>query len=370
MINRKRSLGFAAAAIAAAGAVTAICFGDALGLVRSAAQPADTISAAPFGATSRPVEVLQGASAWLTPLPGGLKALRGKVVIVNFWTYSCINSLRALPYLRAWNARYASKGLAVIGVHAPEFGFEKDPAKVRLATAQLRVAYPNLQDNDYAVWRDFANQGWPGIYFIDAHGKIRGYRLGEGGYGEGERLIRKLLSEAGQNLAGVPVAPIEGKGIEAAADWADMGSPEAYLGYDKAVDFASRGGIRKDAMHAYASAAALSLNQWDLAGSWKVGGEYAALQSGPGTVRFRFHARDAHLVLGGAPDGQPIRFRVTLDGRAPGASHGVDTDAAGWGDVKEDRLYQLIRQPGAIADRTVTIEFSRPGARAYVFTFG
>ena len=368
---KKRSLGFAAAAIVAAGATTAICFGDALGLVRASARPPESIADAPYGATSRPVEVLQGASApWLTAVPGGPRALRGKVVIVNFWTYSCINSLRALPYLRAWSQRYGSKGLEVVGVHAPEFGFEKDPAKVRLATTQLKLGYPNLQDNDYAVWREFANQGWPGIYFIDANGRMRGYRLGEGSYAEGEQLIRKLLAEAGKDLSGVPVAPIEGKGIEAPADWADLGSPEAYLGYDKAVAFASPGGLRRDMGHAYASAADLSLNQWDLAGSWKVGGEYTMLQSGSGTIRFRFHARDAHLVLGGAPDGQPVRFRVTLDGKVPGASHGVDTDAAGWGEVKEDRLYQLVRQPGAIGDRTVTIEFSRPGVRAYVFTFG
>ncbi|MEP9360077.1 redoxin domain-containing protein [Sphingomonas sp. KR3-1] len=366
----RRSLGFAAAAIAAAGATTAICFGDALGLTRPSAQPADAIADAPFGATSRPVEVLQRGSPWLTPVREGPKALRGKVVVVNFWTYSCINSLRALPYLRAWNTRYGARGLAVIGVHAPEFGFEKDPAKVRLAVAQLKITYPNLQDNDYAVWRDFANQGWPGIYFIDAKGKIRGYRLGEGGYGEAERLIRSLLAEAGQNLSGVPVAPIDGTGIEAPADWADLGSPEAYLGYAKGVDFASPGGLRRDMAHAYTPAPGLSLNQWDLVGSWQVGGEYAMLVGDTGTIRFRFRARDAHLVLGGAPDGQPVRFRVTIDGRAPGASHGVDVDAGGWGEVKEDRLYQLVRQTGAITDRTIAIEFSRPGARAYVFTFG
>lgn len=366
----KRSLGFAAAAIVAAGVTTAICFGDALGLVRAPAQGAEVIASAPFDATARPVEILQGAAPWLTPVPGGAKALRGKVVVVNFWTYSCINSLRALPYLRAWSERYGGRGLEVVGVHAPEFGFEKDPARVRLATAQLRVAWPNLQDNDYAVWRDFANQGWPGIYFIDAQGKVRGYRLGEGGYGAGEQLIRKLLSEAGHDVADVPVAPVPSTGIEAQADWADLRSPEAYIGYDKAENFVSPGGVRGDLARSYASAASLSLNQWDLAGRWNVGGEYAALEGGPGTIRFRFHARDAHLVLGGAKDGQPVRFRVTLDGKAPGASHGGDIDAEGWGTVKEDRLYQLVRQPGAITDRTVTIEFARPGVRAYVFTFG
>ncbi|UIJ46541.1 redoxin domain-containing protein [Sphingomonas cannabina] len=369
-MTQRRSLGFAAAAFVAAVATTAICFGDALGLVRSSAKDTDAVISAPFGATSRPLEVLQDASPWLTAVPNGPGSLRGKVVVVNFWTYSCINSLRALPYLRAWSEHYGDKGLEVVGVHAPEFGFEKDPAKVRLATSQLQVRYPNLQDNDYAAWRDFANQGWPGFYFIDARGLVRGYRLGEGNYDQAEQLIRKLLAEAGHDLSGIPLAPIEGKGIEAAADWGDLRSPEAYVGYEKAVDFASPGGIREDAPFSYASAADLSLNQWDLAGSWNVGREFATLEGDAGTIRFRFHARDAHLVLGGAPDGRPIRFRVTIDGSAPGESHGVDVDAAGWGEVKEDRLYQLVRQPGEIANRTVTVEFSRPGVRAYVFTFG
>lgn len=369
MIQR-RSLGFAAAAIAAAAATTAICFGDALGLPRPATKPPRVVAPAPFGTTPRPIEALQRARPWLTPVRNGPRALRGKVVLVNFWTYSCINSLRALPWLRAWDARYGDKGLAVIGVHAPEFGFEKDPAKVRLAARQLGVRYPNLQDNDYALWRDFANRGWPGFYFIDAHGVVRGYRVGEGSYGEAEQLIRKLLAEAGHDLSDVPLAAVEGRGVEAAADWNDLQSAEAYLGYAKAVGFASPGAARADASFRYAAATNLSRDQWDLAGSWTIGREFALLDGGAGTLRFRFHARDAHLVLGGAPDGRPVRFRVTLDGRAPGDSHGVDVDAAGWGEVREDRLYQLVRQQGEIADRTVTVEFSRPGARAYVFTFG
>lgn len=369
-MNQRRSLGFAAAAVATAAATIAVCFGDALGLVRSPAKAGEAVTGAPFRAPAHPIEVLQEAAPWLAPSPEGPKSLRGKVVVVNFWTYSCINSLRALPYLRAWSGRYASKGLEVIGVHAPEFSFEHDAANVRRALGQLDVRYPNLQDNDYAVWHTFANQGWPGIYFIDAHGKMRGYRLGEGGYDEGEQLIRTLLAEAGHDFSDVPLTPIESKGVEAQADWADLGSPEAYIGYAKAVGFASPGGLRNDATRSYAAAASLSRNRWDLAGSWKVGGEYALLETGPGTIRFRFHARDAHLVLGGAADGRPVRFRVTIDGRAPGASHGVDVEAAGWGEVKDDRLYQLVRQPGEIADRTVAIEFSRPGVRAYVFTFG
>lgn len=369
-MTQRRSLGFAAAAVVAAAATTALCFGDALGIARSSARASDAVAGAPFRTTSRPIDVLQGAAPWLLPAHDVPEPLHGKVVVVNFWTYSCINSLRALPYLRAWSERYASKGLAVVGVHAPEFGFEHDATNVRRALDHLDVGYPNLQDNDYAVWRAFANRGWPSIYFIDAQGKVRGYRLGEGGYDEGEQLIRTLLAEAGHDISDVPLAPIEGKGVEAQARWADLGSPEAYIGYAKAVGFVSPGGLRNDAARSYAPAASLSRNRWDLAGNWKIGSEYAALESGPGTIRFRFHARDAHLVLGGAADGRPVRFRVTIDGHAPGASHGVDVDAAGWGEVKEDRLYQLVRQPGEIADRTVAIEFSRPGVRAYVFTFG
>lgn len=356
------SFGFIAAALLAAGATTAICFGDALGLV--------TAQSAPLGATSKPLDIMQNAKPWLTGVPGGPQSLRGKVVVVNFWTYSCINSLRALPYLRAWEARYGDKGLVVVGVHAPEFRFEHDAAKVRLATEQLGVRYPNLQDNDFAVWRDFANQGWPGFYFIDAKGRVRGYRIGEGDYADSEQLIRKLLSEAGHDPSGVALAPIEGTGIEAAADWGNLRSPEAYLGYAKAADFRSPGGMRKDASAGYSPDAILPLNGWDLTDRWTVGREFATLDQPDGSIRFRFHARDAHLVLGGAPDGRPVRYRVTIDGAAPGASHGADIDANGWGEVKEDRLYQLVRQTGPIGDKTIKVEFSRPGVRAYVFTFG
>ncbi len=357
-----RSIGFIAAALLAAGAVTTVCFGDALSIAHA--------QSAPFGATSRPVEVLRTAKPWLTAVPGGPQSLRGKVVIVNFWTYSCINSLRALPYLRAWNERYGDMGLVVVGVHAPEFAFEHDVAKVRLAASELRVGYPNLQDNDYAVWQQFANQGWPGFYFIDADGRVRGYRIGEGDYASGERLIRKLLAEAGHDLSNVPVSGIVGAGVEAEADWANLGSRETYIRYDKAANFRSPGGLRKAGAATYAAASGLGLNSWDLAGKWSVGREFATLDSAAGAIRFRFHARDAHLVLGGAPDGRPVRFRVLIDGAAPGASHGTDVDAEGWGEVREDRLYQLVRQSGAIEDRTVTVEFSRPGVRAYVFTFG
>jgi thiol-disulfide isomerase/thioredoxin len=361
-MTSKRSFGFAVAALTAAAVTTAICCGDALTIAHA--------QGVPPGATSRPLDVLTDAGPRLTPLPAGPQSLRGKVVIVNFWTYSCINSLRALPYLKAWSERYAGKGLVVVGVHAPEFRFEHDPAKVRHAARQLGVHYPNVQDNDYAVWRQFANRGWPGFYFIDARGRVRGYRIGEGDYADAEQLIRKLLAEAGHDPSAIPLAPVSSTGIEAQADWAHLGSPEAYVGYAKAVDFRSPGGLRRDKTANYTAASALPLNSWDLAGAWKIGREFAALDAPGGAIRFRFHARDVHLVLGGAPDGRPVRFRVTIDGAAPGVNHGVDVDANGWGVVKEDRLYQLARQQGAIGDRTVRVEFARPGVRAYVFTFG
>jgi thiol-disulfide isomerase/thioredoxin len=329
-----------------------------------------SVAPVPFGTIARPMDVLKNARPWLTEVPGGPQSLRGKVVVVNFWTYSCINSLRALPQLRAWSERYKDHGLVVVGIHAPEFQFEHDAEKVRLASRDLAIEYPNLQDNDYSVWRQFANEGWPGFYFVDANGQVRGYRIGEGEYDRSEQIIRKLLTESGQDLANVPVTRVEGSGIEAEADWRNLRSPEAYLGYGKAMGFSSPGRLIRNGSNRYAPAASLPLNRWDLAGSWVVGREFATLAAADGSIRFRFHARDAHLVLGGAPDGKPVRFRVTLDGAAPGANQGADIGAEGWGEVKEDRLYQLIRQPGAIGDRTVTIEFSRPGVRAYVFTFG
>jgi thiol-disulfide isomerase/thioredoxin len=364
-----RSIGTIGAAVAAAGATAAICFADALRTVPGgAAIERAGIDPPPADATVNPIGVLGAAGPWLSPPAGGPKALRGKVLVVNFWTYSCINSLRALPYLRAWSDRYGKDGLEVIGVHAPEFGFEKDPAKVRAAIAELGVRYPNLQDNLYAVWQDFANQGWPGIYYIDARGHVRGYRLGEGNYAEGERLIRTLLKEAGHD-PGPALATVDAQGAQAPADWTDLRSPESYLGYAKADGFASAGGLRREIAFDYASAQTPPLNHWDLAGRWTVGHEFATVMRPGGAIRFRFHARDAHLVLGGVPS-HPIRFRVTIDGKAPGASHGTDTDAQGWGIVREDRLYQLIRQAGPIEGRTLRIEFAGPGVRAYVFTFG
>ncbi|MFK4870511.1 redoxin domain-containing protein [Novosphingobium sp. ZW T3_23] len=357
-----RLLSFTVAALIAGGIVTAACCAEAL--VPALASPV------PIGATARPIEVLEHAGPWLTEVPGGVQALRGKVVVVNFWTYSCINSLRALPYLKAWNARYKDKGLVAVGVHAPEFQFEHDAAKARLAARQLGVTWPNLQDNGYSTWQKFANEGWPGLYVIDAQGHIQGYRIGEGGYEQSEALIRKLLTRAGHDVSGVPTTAVSGSGIEAGADWAQLGSPEAYLGYDKAEGFRSPGGLLSNRAKLYNAAADLTRGTWDLTGTWIIGPEYITSSSAGAQLQYRFHARDAHLVLGGPADGRPVRFRVTIDGKAPGPNHGTDVDADGWGELREDRLYQLVRQSGTIADRTVSIRFERPGIRAYVFTFG
>lgn len=357
-----RSIGFIATALISGAIIAAACCTEAA--TSAMASPV------PIGATSRPIDVLASAGPWLTNVPGGVRALRGKVVLVNFWTYSCINSLRALPYLKAWNARYADKGLVVVGVHAPEFRFEQDADKARLAFRQLGVTYPNVQDNGFAIWQQFANQGWPGFAFIDATGHMRAFRIGEGEYDRSEQLIRRLLTEAGQDVSDVPLGFVAAKGIEAQADWADLGSPEAYVGYQKAEGFRSPGGLTRNRTKVYAAATNLPLNNWDLAGAWSVGSEFATSTGSGSTIRYRFHARDVHLVLGGTTDGRPVRFRVTIDGKAPGASHGADIDADGWGEVREDRLYQLIRQTGAIRDHDVAIRFDRPGARTYVFTFG
>jgi thiol-disulfide isomerase/thioredoxin len=329
------------------------------------------ISAARANATtSAPLSALKSAKPWLNASPLGAADLRGKVVLVNFWTYSCINSLRPLPYLRAWAEKYRERGLVVIGVHAPEFGFEKDLANVRRAIAMNGVSYSVALDDDLTIWRAFGNEGWPGFYFIDADGRVRRHTVGEGGYAEAEKLIQRLLGEIDGAPGDQAIAEIPGEGAQAAPDWGNLRSPETYIGHAQARMFASPGGVRKDVSSSYAAPSALSLNQWSLVGDWTVGGEFATLDAPSGGVRYRFHARDLHLVLGAAADGRPVRFRVTIDGVAPDADHGSDVDAEGWGTLREDRLYQLVRQSGPVRDRTFEIEFSEPGARAYAFTFG
>jgi cytochrome c biogenesis protein CcdA/thiol-disulfide isomerase/thioredoxin len=313
---------------------------------------------------------LSGAVAWLNSPPLTPQELRGKVVVIDFWTYSCINCLRALPYVKSWYQRYGSQGLVVIGVHAPEFAFEKNEANVERAVQELGIKYPVALDNNYAIWQGFDNHYWPAHYFIDAHGQIRGHHFGEGEYEQSEQLIRQLLTEAGASHLAAEAAAAAGTGVQAASDESDVGSPETYIGYERAANFVSPGGAVADASHQYAAPPELQLNQWALTGAWRVEGERAvALSTGTGIV-FRFQARDLHLVLGASDPAHPVRFRVTIDGHAPQADRGDDVQADGTGSVRAQRLYQLLREshPGAV--HTFAIEFLDPGAQAYSFTFG
>src|SRR5271168_3676885 len=329
------------------------------------ANPAAMMKAAPAVAAAEnlPVEgslpSLSGAVEWLNSPPLTAESLKGKVVLVDFWTYSCINCLRSIPYVRAWAEKYKDQGLVVIGVHAPEFPFEKNIDNVKSAVARLKIDYPVAIDNDYAIWRAFNNEYWPADYFVDAEGRIRHHYFGEGDYAESEKVIQQLLAEAGKGNLPANVVSVSATGAEAASDEADVKSPETYIGYMRAENFASPGGAVSDAAHDY-SVADLKLNDWGLAGAWTVGGQYATLDKKDGAISYRFHARDLHLVLGPGADGAPVRFRITIDGAAPGESHGADVDANGEGVVTENRLYQLVRQTGPIVDRTFTIEFLDP----------
>jgi thiol-disulfide isomerase/thioredoxin len=313
---------------------------------------------------------LAGATEWLNSPPLTPEGLKGKVVLIDFWTYSCINCLRAIPYVRAWADKYKDKGLVVIGVHTPEFAFERKIANVKTAVADLKIEYPVAIDNDYRIWRAFDNAYWPAHYFIDAQGHMRYHHFGEGDYDESERVIQRLLAEAGNGNAPATLVSVNASGAEAAPRMSDVKSPETYLGYDRSENFVSPGGVVEDKSQVYAAAATPQLNQWSLAGDWTISGENAALNQQGGRIVYRFHARDLHLVLGPAAEGKTIRFRVTIDGEAPGADHGADVDADGQGVVDGQRLYQLVRQSGAIMDRTFEIEFLDPGVQAYAFTFG
>ena len=311
---------------------------------------------------------LAGATQWLNSPPLTVESLRGKVVLVDFWTYSCINCIRSLPYVRGWADKYKDHGLVVIGVHAPEFAFEKDPDNVTKAVKDLGVDYPVALDNNYAIWQGFNNEYWPAHYFIDAQGQIRHHHFGEGGYQESEDVIRELLTAAGQkNLPGGYVSDNR-QGVEAAASNDTTQSPETYVGYARAENFVG-GKVAHDDPWDY-QAGTLGTNQWALDGRWNVHGENAQLEKADGGIVYRFRGRDLHLVLGPATDGKPIRFRVTIDGKAPGADHGMDTDADGNGTVTEQRLYQLVRQANGSGERLFEIEFLDPGVQAYAFTFG
>jgi cytochrome c biogenesis protein CcdA/thiol-disulfide isomerase/thioredoxin len=314
---------------------------------------------------------LSGATGWLNSQPQSPQALHGKVVLVDFWTYSCINCLRSLPYVKGWYQKYNNHGMAVIGVHSPEFAFEKDPENVRQALSTLGITYPVALDDNFVIWRAFKNQYWPAHYFIDATGRIRGHHFGEGDYGESEQIIRALLTEAGNmELPPAGSASLPTAGVQAAADSNDMRSPETYVGYRRAEHFSSAGGFAADQPKTYAAPAELALNQWALQGTWIVAAEHATLQGAGGSVLFRFYARDLHLVLGPAANGHPVRFRVLLDGVAPAADHGIDTDAQGYGSIEGQRLYQLLRQSKAVGAHTFSIQFLDDGAQLYAFTFG
>jgi cytochrome c biogenesis protein CcdA/thiol-disulfide isomerase/thioredoxin len=313
---------------------------------------------------------LAGAVEWLNSKPLSAEDLKGKVVLVDFWTYSCINCLRAIPYVRAWADKYRDHGLVVIGVHAPEFAFERNIDNVKKAVAALGIKYPVAVDNDYKIWRAFDNEYWPAHYFIDAKGQIRHHHFGEGEYDESERVIQKLLAEAGDSGVPTGIVDVKASGAEAASDKAHVESPETYIGYDRIDHFVSPGGPVQDASHVYTAAASPQLNDWSLTGNWTIGNEKALLNDKDGSIVYRFHARDLHLVLGPGEDGKPVRFTVTIDGKPPGAAHGVDVDADGNGTVTAQRLYQLVRDSGSVADHTFEIRFLDPGVQAYAFTFG
>jgi len=312
---------------------------------------------------------LAGATGWLNSPPLTLEQLRGKVVLVDFWTYSCINCLRTLPAVRAWARTYASQGLVVVGVHAPEFEFEHDPQRVRQALVDQHVDWPVALDDDFKVWRAFRNEAWPALYFIDTQGRVRHHVLGEGGYDESERVIRRLLAEAhGQAQPLPPMASVEATGIGAAPDLAHVRSGETYLGYAHA-DAATPPDVLPERAQQHVPRAP-RLNTWTLGGGWVQRGEFVESTAPGGAIALRFHARDLHLVLGPGSDGQPVPFRVTIDGHPPGADHGVDVDEQGRGQATQVRLYQLVRQRGDVADHTFEIQLDRAGARAWVFTFG
>jgi hypothetical protein len=317
----------------------------------------------------RTMPAFHGVTAWLNSGRLTPEALRGHVVLASFGTYTCINWIRTLPYVRAWADKYADKGLVVIGIQTPEFAFEGELDNVERAIREMGVRYPVAVDNDYSVWRAFDNHYWPALYFIDAQGQIRHHHFGEGEYEESEMVLQMLLRQAGVDVEQGLLA-IEPDGVEAAADWARLGSAESYLGYERAVGFASPGGALLDGRHVYSLPAELRRNHWALSGDWQVGLVPALLNEAGGSVSYQFHARDLHLVMGPPLHRTPVRFSVTLNGGPPGPAHGIDVDEAGNGTTDYQRMYQLIRQPGPIGDRVFKIEFLDPGVEAFVFTFG
>ncbi|HET9001915.1 MAG TPA: thioredoxin family protein [bacterium] len=375
--DRRRFLGLAAMSIAAAELGVIGSANAQSGKTKPASQPtAEARQLTPGAVQSRPIPIegelpsLGGATGWLNSSPLTAAGLRGKVVLVEFWTYTCINWLRTLPYVRAWAEKYKDRGLVVIGVHSPEFAFEKNAENVRRAAKDLRVDYPIAVDSDHVIWRAFKNEYWPALYFVDAQGHIRHHQFGEGEYEQSEMIIQRLLAEAGIGGIGDELVSVDGRGVEAAADWGSLKSPENYVGYERTENFASPRGPALDKRRVYAVPARLSLNYWALSGDWTVKTQAIVLNKANGRIAYRFHARDLHLVMGPAARGTSVRFRVLIDGQPPGVAHGVDVDDQGNGTVAVQRLYQLIRQSKPIVDRQFEIEFLDSGVEAFVFTFG
>jgi thiol-disulfide isomerase/thioredoxin len=312
----------------------------------------------------------EGATGWINSEHLTPEGLRGRVVAVQFWTYTCINWLRTLPYVRAWAAKYRDQGLTVIGVHTPEFGFERNVDNVIAAARDMRVEYPVAIDSDYVVWRAFANRFWPALYIADEQGRIRYHHFGEGEYAMSEMVVQQLLREAGKEAFDPALVSVDPQGTEVAADWSNVRTPETYLGFGRADGFASPDGERFDEPHNYPEPSRLSLNQWAPSGVWTLAEHAAVLNEAPGRIAIGFHARDVNLVMGPAARSPSVPFHVLIDGQPPRAAHGIDVDEQGNGTVSEQRMYQLIRQPMPIADRQLEIEFLSPGVEAYSFTFG
>ena len=313
---------------------------------------------------------LRNGGAWINSPPLTATDLRGKVVLIDFWTYTCVNWRRTLPYVRGWASKYKDRGLVVIGVHSPEFPFEKDLENVRREVKTMDIAYPVTLDNDFSIWRRFDNMGWPALYFIDAEGHVRRRQFGEGEYEQAERFIQQLLTEAGKPGIIHDLVAVAPRGAEVGADWTTLNSPETYVRHERIERFASPGGPVLARSHTYAAPARLALNDWALAGSWTMQKGAALLNEASGRIVYRFHARDVNLVMGPAARGTSVRFRVLVDGRPPGVAHGTDVDEQGRGTVAEQRLYQLIRLTAPIVDRQFEIEFLDPGIEAFDLTFG
>ena len=333
-------------------------------LVRSATHPAAELP------VQGHLPGFDGATGWVNSPPLDPEGLRGRVVLVDFWTYTCINWLRTLPYVRAWSHKYQEQELVVIGVHTPEFDFEHDLDNVRRQVTDLGVDYPVVTDNDYAIWTAFDNHYWPALFFVDAQGQIRHHRFGEGDYEMSEMVLQQLLTEAGSGGTDQELASVDARGVEVAADWDSLRSPENYLGYERTDNFVSPNGSILATSYAYAAPTRLGLNHWALAGDWTVERQAIVGNQAGGRILYRFHARDLHLVMAPPAPDTSVRFQVLLDGQPPGAAHGSDVDDQGDGTLTQPRLYQLIRQPGPVTERTFEITFLDPGVQAYAFTFG